>query len=418
MLVALISVALGGPAGPPIVGGTESAEGAWPDVGGLYMGDLFACTSVLIAPDVLLTAAHCFGSPYAAKRVVLDTTDLAGSDGVVVDVLEGWVYPEPFDTYDIAVFVLAEPAPVAHRPLLLDCLVDDYLVEGAKVTIAGFGATDDFARQTTTLLHEATTTVTDPACDRREAGCNLDVAPTGELVAGGDGVDSCVGDSGGPLYLHTPSGVYLAGITSRAALPASTPCGSGGIYVRADAVADWVEEVTGRTLDRPVCDGVNRPPRPTAGELVVPHGGVGHTVVEPGDPNPDDTHTFEIVDDGVVNEVEIDGDGVLTYRSWRISAIAPDVTVRVTDQSGASADLVIPVVLEIPPPPLETGCACRSAAEGGSWLAWSAVLLGLARRRRRPGLHRRGVEARPGRAWSLPSVRRARGGQGSEPHGP
>ena len=43
-------------------------------------------------------------------------------------------------------------------------------------------------------------------------GCNPNVAPGGEFIAGGSGTaDSCFGDSGGPVYLDTPAGPVLIG---------------------------------------------------------------------------------------------------------------------------------------------------------------------------------------------------------------
>lgn len=406
----MASVAFGALPPPPVVGGQPAPDGAWPDAGALYMGDLYACTSVLIEPDLLLTAAHCFGSPYwTNKRVLLDTLDHATDDGVWVDIEEGFVHPDSFNTFDLAVFVLAEPAPVAPRPLMLDCLVD-YLVEGATVSIVGFGALDTLGRETTTILHQAQTTVVEPSCDSVNAGCNRDVAPFGELIAGGGGIDSCTGDSGGPLYLSTPQGTVVAGITSRAALPTDTPCGNGGIYLRADAVADWIEEVTGRTLTRPACDGVNRVPQPFAAPLVVPLGGTGETWIEPRDPNVDDTHTFELVRGADVGNVTVAEDGHLVYDSWRVALIAPDLVVRVTDSEGASADLTVPVELVIPEggEELDPRCGCASSAAGsGAWLALGLVGVGIVRRRRRHGLHRRGVETRSGGTWPHPPVRRA-----------
>ena len=89
-------------------------------------------------------------------------------------------------------------------------------------------------------LHLATTTVVDDTCSRPEAGCNP--GTDGELIAGGDGVDTCDGDSGAPLL--TPDG-DLVGIASRGIQDGSGACGEGGIYVRADAVWPWVEDELG-----------------------------------------------------------------------------------------------------------------------------------------------------------------------------
>lgn len=372
------------------------------------MGNLFACSSVLVAPDVLVTAAHCFGSPFATnKRVLLDTVDHASDErGIWVDIEDGFVHPDPFNTFDLAVFVLAEPAPVPPAPLLIDCLVDE-LVEGAPASIVGFGATDTLGRETTTLLQQAVISIRDPACDDVSAGCNADVAPNGEIVAGGGGVDTCTGDSGGPLYLSTPTGTYLAGITSRAALPTSSPCGNGGIYIRADAVVDWIEDVTGRTLARPACDGVNRVPIPVAEPLLVELGGHAQTRVDPGDPDPFDTHEFELVADVPIGGAAVTADGQLWYLHAGFSRDVPDLVVRVTDAEGASAEVLVPVEVVLPSPgAVDPRCACApSAAGSGGWLTFGLVLLGIVRRRRRHELHRRGVEARSGGAWSQSPVR-------------
>lgn len=409
MILLLLSTAAALPLPPPVVGGGPATPGDWPDTGALFVEDLFACTAVLIEPDLLLTAAHCMGGPFLSKGVWLDTVDHASGGGVWVDVREGFEHPDPFNTFDLAVFVLEEPAPVAPRRLLLDCLVDDYLAEGSEVTIVGFGATDEAGRQPTTKLNEARTTVQIPACDRSDRGCNLDVAPDGELIAGGDGVDSCSGDSGGPLYIHTPRGDFLAGITSRAALPTDTPCGNGGIYVRADAVADWVETVTGRTLTRPACEGVNRPPSPFAPPLRVPLGGSGETRIDPGDPNEDDAHTFELVEGATVGAAAVSDDGLITYQSWRIAFVAPDLVVRVTDSQGEAALLTVPVDILVPAGgQLDPHCGCRTSGPGSvSWLVFGVPGLVLTRRRRRHGLPGRRVEARVGSAWPHPSIRRA-----------
>ena len=66
-----------------------------------------------------------------------------------------------------------------------------------------------------------------------------------EFVAGrkGSGKDSCNGDSGGPAYVFVDNERRLAGATSRATDEANNSCGDGGIYVRVDAVADWIDAI-------------------------------------------------------------------------------------------------------------------------------------------------------------------------------
>ena len=117
--------------------------------------------------------------------------------------------------------------------------------------IVGYGATDPQGEQYGTRLLRGVTTITDADCS--DASCNGSVSPGGELIAGGNGVDSCFGDSGGPVYLQTADADYLIGVTSRGLESSPTPCGGGGIYTRADAVATWIEQESGATLPMADC---------------------------------------------------------------------------------------------------------------------------------------------------------------------
>jgi hypothetical protein len=372
---------LGGPGGSepppaPVVGGQDVPPGQWPDAAALYtINDTFGCTGVLVAPDVVLTAGHC---GYGLETVVLGTNDHR-SGGLVLPIAEAFVHEDPYTTFDVTALVLAEPvATVPPRLLLRDCLVGDYLREGAEVAIVGFGATDEWATQWDTVLQEARTTVTDPECEDLSTGCNEDVSPGGELVAGGDGIDSCSGDSGGPLYLPTPEGDFLVGLTSRAAVPATTPCGGGGIYVRADAIAGWVEEVTGRELARPDCEGINRSPSPVAGDIAVAPGEVGVTHVEPGDPNAGDTHVFELAEPPDQGVAQVFADGTVTFRGDASTSFV----VGVVDQDGARGEVTIDVEVVVGQPGarVEPSGGCRTAP-GPLWALAPGLLL-LARRRR------------------------------------
>ena len=62
-------------------------------------------------------------------------------------------------------------------------------------------------------------------------------------MAGGDGHDSCNGDSGGPAYILVDGGRKVAGLTSRATEGATNPCGEGGIYTRVDTQREFINGV-------------------------------------------------------------------------------------------------------------------------------------------------------------------------------
>lgn len=366
-----------------VVGGEPAAEGAWPDAVAILsvVGDQFACSGVLIAPDIVLTAGHCLG---AAPGTVVVGTNRVGDGGIAVEIVDQVQYEDFLDTLDVALLFLAEPiTEVAPRKLAVDCFATRIL-DGAPVAIVGFGATDRFASDFEDTLYEARSTVADADCSSLSAGCNPEVSPGGELIAGGDGVDSCSGDSGGPLYLLGDDETTLAGITSRGIIGSQYPCGDGGIYVRADAIDAWLLDL-GITLDRPFCEG-NQPPFPTAGPIAVEQGLVGATLVSAHDANPDQTHVFEIVAAPEIGRVLLD-DGLVVY-------LAPDrpaqtsVTVRVTDDGDPplTGEIVIPITVTPPDLPLDVGCGCAGGASAPGGLAAALVVWLTSRRSRcRPG---------------------------------
>ncbi len=251
-MLALLAVAT-----QPIVGGDTVPAGKWPDAVAV-IGERGVCTGTAIAPDVVLTAGHC--ADLQPTSVIAGTTDFTnGGTRIAIDKIVA--YPNWATTYDLAVAVLHDPLPMAPRPIGTACSRAD-LHAGTPVHIVGFGVTDPAGRGASSVLHEAVAPVIDPDCTSGD-GCMPAVAPGGELIAGGDGTDSCFGDSGGPVYLDTPRGTIVFAAVSRGVANAAMPCGSGGIYVRTDKVADWIADTAGRDLARDPCEG--DPPPPDAG---------------------------------------------------------------------------------------------------------------------------------------------------------
>ena len=229
----------------PVVGGTSVPAGAYPDVA-LVIAPKALCTGTLIAPDVVLTAGHCIETD--PKEVLLGSIDYTKSTGEVIAVKSATAYPSWRTEFDVGVLVLEHESKAKPRPIVAACAAQ-HLEVGASVTLVGFGLTAAAGTGANSRLRQATLTVSDPSCTGDPA-CAAKVAPNGEFVAGGDGKDSCFGDSGGPIYLQDA----LIGVVSRGVGTSAEPCGGGGIYVRADRVVAWVERVTGRKVTRAACD--------------------------------------------------------------------------------------------------------------------------------------------------------------------
>ena len=368
-----------GPVG--VVGGAPVADGSWPDAAAVYWGDSVSCSGVLVAPNVVLTAGHCEGN---LTWVTLGTSDY-DVGGETLPIAEAHTHPDYLGTYDVTVLILGEDATVAPRAIALDCVVEDSLIVGAPVAVVGFGATDPWAAQWGTVLQEAFTEVVDPVCADLSADCNAAVSPGGELIAGGDGVDSCSGDSGGPLYLLTPSGDYLVGLTSRGVVPAPTPCGGGGIYVRVDAVVDWIEAVSGELLPRPDCEGLNRPPSASAVDVDLGAGLAGMSHIEVVDPNPGDRHSFVLEEDPVHGTASVSDTGEVLYIADLGWSGYEQLRVRVSD----SGDPVLETIVEIGVTRVATpgaivlqpvACDGSGGRPAVGWFAGLALLLVIRRR--------------------------------------
>jgi uncharacterized protein (TIGR03382 family) len=248
----VISSASASPHPPPVVGGTKVAQGTWPDVVAV-LGELGSCSGTLIAPDVVLTAGHCID--IEPTLVIANTIDFEQTGGPGERIAVKWAraYPSWEDRFDVAVVMLDHVAKPRPRAIATACLANKLLGERAPVTVVGFGLTSPSGTDDNTALHQAVLPVLDPVCGS-DPGCNPDVRPNGEFTAGGRGMDSCMGDSGGPAMIGTPKGPALVGVVSRGLALPGRPCGNGGVYVRADKVVAWIEAVTGRDLERSACD--------------------------------------------------------------------------------------------------------------------------------------------------------------------
>jgi secreted trypsin-like serine protease len=215
----------------PIIGGTvNSTEKA---VGQMqaWTGDTgSSCSSTLIGPSLVLTAAHCMeGSDATTKAYVsFETTP---SDSVTKP---DWRPAKAFHVHplwgttfinyghDCALLELEQPV-VGVTPKVINTDPIDASFKGTAVRILGYGVTDGSAQ-----TGDGT---------RREVDTTLQDFVDGVIEVGTTGHTSCQGDSGGPTFAKVKGVEKQIGITSYG----EVGCTGQGSMTRVDMCADWIK---------------------------------------------------------------------------------------------------------------------------------------------------------------------------------
>ncbi len=255
---------------PKIIGGAPSAPDSYPWMVALLDTEFLAdsdpflaqyCGGTLISGRWVLTTAHCLYDASLTNplepnqiKILVGTNDLLSGEGQVLDVARGIPHPDfnsDFNTVeaDIGLIELATPASVA--PISLNRLADNPLAsEGTLAWIAGWGSRtfDGAPSDFPTELHEAQVPLLSvSSCQERYASSELTILDS-HLCAGfpEGGVDTCVADSGGPIFLSDGEGGFLQlGITSAGEGCAGT---FPGVYTRISSYIGWIDENTASSL--------------------------------------------------------------------------------------------------------------------------------------------------------------------------
>lgn len=368
-----------------VVGGTNAPAGKWPDVAAMLFDGQQACTGTLIAPNVVITAGHCDDTSLTTVLIGTNSLNDPGA-GETIAVAKRVQFPNSQSTEDLTVVVLESKSKFPPRAIATGWARIDVL-NGKAVQIVGYGAVDVNASQFKPELQEAASTITDANCTLRTSDCNASVSPGGELAAGGMGIDSCNGDSGGPLYLLTDYGTFLVGVTSRGYTTSTEPCGDGGIYVRPDKVIDQLETMAGVAL--------TRGPEPQFDELSTTGGDAAETKIDANDPR-SDSHSFELTTPPASGTARVRDDGaVRVCTNATPSPVADQLVVTITDKQDTTRKLAVTIPIAVAPG-TATGCdvdafsegdgGCCDSGHGGRGAAGSLALAGivlLAIRRRR-----------------------------------
>lgn len=256
---ALIAAVVAGPvpaapgqpgAGASIVGGEPAAPGQYPWMAFVigFVGEgALSCSGTVIAPRVVLTAAHCVVNEQgtgvhdpAGYRVVTGVTSWTDPAGQVSEVSQMIPYPKwgtfakddpRYEFGDVALLVLG--APVAAPGIALAKPGDArFLRVGGHARVAGWGQTYYEQEGFTESLMWAKTVVESSRCEGLWGRiCAIDFPRAKSSV--------CHGDSGGPIFVKDPKRGWLQiGITEAVLYKCTTH--RPQLFTRVDVLRKWI----------------------------------------------------------------------------------------------------------------------------------------------------------------------------------
>lgn len=224
----------------PLLGGAPTSPAEYPATGALVVAlgngpPQYLCSATLVAPTLVVTAAHCFIGLGARLPDFVLADDLASAGSArrvhgraLQRHPEFVVQPgagQP--AHDVAALLLGDAVETLLFPPLARATDAAQIATLPSLSLVSFGPL-----------------TRDGAAGRKNAArLSVEAVSDSELVVGAsDGTSACVGDSGGAAFAELPGGRVLAGVVSRAD-DANLPCAGATRLTRIDAHEGWLSDL-------------------------------------------------------------------------------------------------------------------------------------------------------------------------------
>jgi len=242
-----------------IVGGNQAQVGDYP-----YFVEMGVCGGALVAPDVILFAAHC--DDLSDRQVNIgayrkQTTEEGAQGRFCEEWIQDPLYNEDGYDYDFALCKLDKPVVIDDTEVELAINFDDedFLTVGDDLLVMGLGYLEEGG-----AVPEYLQDVTVPYISNEECnGENLyqgfitdNMMCAGIPITGGR--DSCQGDSGGPLVKRTIKSDGSILDTHVGVVSWGYGCADNwpGVYSRTSKRANWIKDTICNDLQSiaPFCE--------------------------------------------------------------------------------------------------------------------------------------------------------------------
>ncbi|EGZ29917.1 serine protease trypsin-like protein [Phytophthora sojae] len=218
-----------------IIGGFDADIDNYPYVASVRIDGVTVCAATLIAPQYLVTTAHCIKTDEVEMTASFDTEFSFGTDGELVKIVKGFKHPlynKRKHLHDVGLLKLEKPS--MQKIAVLPAADGSNEKVGAMATVLGWGQTKESLNSF--KLQQAKLPIISNADCSKFSSYKTGLTEGMMCAGNGKGKGSCRGDAGGPLIANDA----LVGFVSWG----GDKCGKEpGVYTRVSSVLDYINEI-------------------------------------------------------------------------------------------------------------------------------------------------------------------------------